>query len=118
MTIDDLRREVDEFWDTVYEEGLEMKDAYSPLFRLNELYKRLDESERSSVDQILAEWLLSEREDKRFAAMSLISDFRIRSARDALAELVDRLAKSSDPGAPFECEKAARIIGELAITNG
>lgn len=113
MTIAKLRLEMDRYWDDVYREGLDLKDSYRPLVRLNDLYETFDDGERAMANQVLSEWLVSAREDKRFAAMSLVSDFRITCALPALEELVTRLEESKDPGARYERDKANRIIGEL-----
>ena len=82
--------------------------------RLHALYQRFDIEERTMANQVLAEWILSDDEDLRFDALSLINDFKIVSAIPALRELATRLESTNTPGAPFERMKVQRIIRNLA----
>jgi hypothetical protein len=47
----------------------------------------------------------------------LIDEFKIRQAIPALNELAQRLGKSKTPGAPYELEKAKRIVAALSGTG-
>lgn len=59
------------------------------------------------------EQVLSDEENVRFDALSLIEDFKIRSAVPALRKLADRLEHQDQPGAPYEWAKVKRILGNL-----
>lgn len=113
MKAEDFRAKMDEFWERVADEGRGLKDSYLPLKRLDDLYRGFDDSERALADQVLRSWVLSDREDLRFAAMSVIDDFRVRKAVSALQELVQRLDHSTHPGAPYERKKAVDLIAKL-----
>lgn len=80
MTLAEFRREMDQYWGSVDNEALEMKDSYLALDRLHSLYRRLDDAERALADQVLSEWVLSDTEAKRFDAMAVIGEFRVRRA--------------------------------------
>lgn len=114
MTLEEFTQEMDRFWEQANREALELKDSYRALDRLHSLYEGFDDDERALADQVLSKWALSDHEGKRFDAMALICDFRISQALPALEQLVDRLEKSREPGAPFERDKAKRIISELS----
>jgi hypothetical protein len=85
------------------------------LERLSELYRGLSQSERGFADQVLAEWLKSDQEARRFDAVALIREFRVTSAAPALRDLAQRLTRSDDPGAPFEREKVEGLLQELEV---
>jgi hypothetical protein len=113
MTLDETREKMDLFWESADREALELKDSYLALDRLHTLYHGLDSSERELADQVVAEWLLSGEEAKRFDAVALIRDFKIASAVPALQRLADELDRSDDPGARFEREKVDGLLAEL-----
>jgi hypothetical protein len=50
------------------------------------------------ADQVLAEWILSDKEELRFVAMVLIKNFHIVSTLPALRELAIRLESIKTPG--------------------
>jgi hypothetical protein len=114
VTFEEFKTEMDQFWEETNQEALELKDSYRALDRLHSLYTALDDHERGLADQVLCEWALSDHEGKRFDAMALISDFDIKRAIPALERLARRLEKSREPGAPFERDKAKRIIAQLS----
>lgn len=114
MKGEEIRLEMNRYWHQVDREALEFKDPQIALDRLHTLYRRLDAHERAVANEVLTEWVLSDHEPKRFDAMALISDFRIAESLPSLHELISRLEQSSDPGAPFERNKAERIIVELS----
>lgn len=117
MTLAKFRREMDQYWESVDREALEMKDSYLALDRLHSLYRRLDEDERALADEILCEWVLSDTEAKRFDAMAVIREFRVSRAVPALEQLSRRLRGRGEPGAPFEQEKIEGLLSELTA-NG
>lgn len=108
---------MDTFWASVGREADALKDPTRALERLSGLYRRFDAIERGFADRVLAEWTLADDETKRFDAVALICEFRVVTAEPELRELVARLARSDDPGAPFEREKVERLLRELGL-NG
>jgi len=113
MTLSETRDKMNLFWESANREALELKDSYLALDRLHTLYRGLDSLERELADQVVAEWLLSDDEAKRFDAVALIRDFKIGSAVPALQRLADELDRSKDPGAGFEREKVNGLLAEL-----
>jgi len=71
-------------------------------------------AERQTFDAVLGGWVLSDNESRRFDALALIDEYRIRRALPALEELRRRLDQSPAPGAPFEKAQVDRIIASLA----
>lgn len=117
MTLDEFRGRMHRFWESANREGLELKDSYLALERLRSLYRSLDTSERDLADQVLAEWVRSDQEAKRFDSVTLIREFAIRRAAPALREHADELRRTDDPGAPFEREKVEGLLADLT-SNG
>jgi hypothetical protein len=101
-------------WKRVYRDDIESRGSFDSLADLDRLYDGFGAGERVLADEVLSEWIQSDRDDKRFAAMHVVSRFGIKTAVPALERLIRRLdEKKDDPGAPFERDKAERIIGEL-----
>lgn len=89
------------------------KSSHAVVLELSRRYQALDESERPEVDELLAEWVLSEDEGRRFDALAVIADNKVVHAVPALRELAERLEASDAPNAPFEWAKVNRILGKL-----
>jgi hypothetical protein len=94
-------------------EGQESKEAMLPIERLRDAYSRFTPSEQVLGEQVLAEWLDSDDENRRFDALALIDEFRVVAMAPALGRLADRLRESRAPGASFEREKIGRIMDRL-----
>lgn len=117
MTLENFRNHMDAFWASANRDAHALKDPIHALERLSELYRSLDETERGFADRVLAEWTLADDEAKRFDAVALIHEFNVATAEPELRELIARLARSDDPGAPFEREKVETLLRELGL-NG
>lgn len=113
MSRDSLQRKMNAFWESANREADERKDSFLALERMNGMYRGLDAADRKFADQVLAEWLLSDEEAKRFDAVALIREFHITTAAPALRELIRKLSRSQDPGAPFERVKVEGLLSEL-----
>lgn len=94
-------------------EGQASREGMLPLERLRDAYSRFTPLEQVLGEQVLAEWLDSGDENRRFDALALIDEFRIAAAVPALGRLADRLKESRAPGAPFEREKIGRVLDRL-----
>lgn len=117
MTLEDVRLEMNAFWDMANREAEEFKDSFLALERVNGMYLGLSTADRELANEVLAEWVLSDEEAKRFDAVALIREFRVVAAAPALRELGRRLARSTDPGAPFEREKVEGLLRELGVSR-
>ncbi len=118
MRLDEFREQMAAYRRAADEEALRLKDSYLALDRLHALYHGLDREERAMADEVLAEWVLSEDENVRFDSLSLIDDFKIRTAMPALLKLVERLARGGGPSAPYELQMVKRIMQNLKPSNG
>ena len=101
-------------WADLNRVAVDSKDSQAAVLVLAKRYRRLSGEERPLVDKLLAEALVSGEEWKRFDALVLISDFRVRSARPKLDELAIRLEMSLAPGAQFELRKVRQIIAKVS----
>lgn len=117
MTLEEIRRQMNAFWDLANREAEEFKDPFLALERVNGMYRGLSAADRELANEVLAEWALSDEEAKRFDAVALIREFHVVAAAPALRDLGRRLARSTDPGAPFEREKVEGLLRELGV-NG
>lgn len=112
------RTEVQLRWEAFREraerEAVAAKNAQAVVFELSRQYAALDGSERSEVDLLLADWIESDDEAKRFDALALVEMHEIASAAPALRALAARLEASTTPGAPYEWAKVNRVLGFLA----
>jgi len=101
--------------DALDKRAIQAKDSMQAIFELNDAYGRLDETERSEVNKVLVEWLLSDDAGLRYDAEFIVEKHSLRKAVPALRTLQDRLEnESSEPGAPYEWAKVNRILGGLA----
>jgi hypothetical protein len=115
MMLEDVRERLDAFWASANREANEFKDSMRALERLSGFYRSLDDRERDLANRVFAEWALNDDEAKRFDAVALIRQFQIASAEPELRELVARLDRSDDPGAPFESEKVEALLRDLGL---
>jgi cysteinyl-tRNA synthetase len=113
MNLEEFRKEMEAYRRAVDKEAVSLKESYQALERLHSLYDRFDAEERQLADQVLADWVLDDDEAVRFDALALITDFRIKTAEQALQKLASRLATSARPGAPYELKKVNRILALL-----
>ncbi len=80
---------------------------------LRRLYGKFDAEERRVADQVIAEWLFDDINDRGDFALSLVRDLKIATALPALRELATRLASNLKPGAPFHLKQVKEAIEEL-----
>lgn len=113
MSTTNARSRWEELRERLDEDARLSKSSQVVVLELSRQYRALDEAERSEVDELLAEWVLSEDEGKRFDAMAVIADNQVARAVPALRELGERLEASDAPSAPFEWAKVNRILGKL-----
>lgn len=114
MTYEEFRDEMESYRRDVDADASAQKDSQLVLDRLHALYRRFDAPEQAMANRVLAEWVLSADEGKRFDALALIDEFNVKQTIPALNELVQRLGKSKTPGAPYELEKVKRIVADLS----
>jgi hypothetical protein len=113
MNLDEFREEMDAYRRAVDEEAKSLKNSQLALERLRQLYQRFDAKKRAMADHVLAEWVLSDDESKRFDALSLINEFKITKATPALRSLADRLSENRAVSVPYELWKVYGILRRL-----
>ena len=113
MSVDEFSRRFGAYRLSVEREAAELKDSYYALEKLIWFYEQRSPPERALADVTLSRWILSDDENLRFDALVLIDHFRIGSAAPALRQLIEILATSVAPSAPFETEKVRRVLTEL-----
>ena len=90
-----------------------IKDSQSVAFGLLEEYDNLHYNERVAINDILAEWLLSDDETLRYDACFLISQRCIVSLVNEIKKAILCSQKRSEPGQKYEIKKLKRILNEL-----
>jgi hypothetical protein len=113
MNLDEFRQHMEEFWHSVTREAEEYRYRYLAIERMEDLYGKFDSAERAMADQVLAEWALSEDEQKRYDALALIEHLKIVTAVPALRALAVRLSQSRALGADDELDIVNREIEAL-----
>ncbi len=91
-------------------------DVREPVFVmrcLKETYSAASGDEREVLNRVLRHWLLSGSPADRWDALFLTDEFHIHENVDALRRLTQKLAGQTDPGAPYELERADRIIRNM-----
>ena len=114
MNAGEIREQWEIFWAHTNEKTKAEKASQAALFELSRYYLSLTPAGKDAINDLLAEWVVSDDESKRFDALALIDEHRISSALPALHRLGEELDKSTDPGAPYERAKVDRIVAGLA----
>ena len=117
VTLNAFREQMASYRRAFDQEAAKLKDSQLVLVRLKNLFLKLDATERKAVEQVLAEWVLSDDENVRFDALALIDYFKIKGATHALEKLAVRLAASGAVSAPFELSKIKRVIAHIGGTS-
>ena len=118
MMLDEFRREMTAYRNSVNDEARSQKEPIFTLERLYALYNKFDQSEREMADVVIADWLSSTDGGFRFDAIAMIREFKIVSAIPALGKLAARLATSLGPSAPYEFVKVSGLIDYLNTSGG
>jgi|SRR6187402_1751711 len=113
MMLNEYRKNLEEWWAETDAREVARKNSQGALVAFMDLYERLTPGERELADQVIAEWVASEDQRKRFDALAMVDHFRIRAAtaqlRTAEAELIER----RDYEAPYELAKIRRILKRI-----
>jgi len=113
MSARETKKQWEQFWVRIDAETKAGKLSEAAPIELSEYYLSLPLGKRQTIDAVLADWILSDNESKRFDALYLIYEHQIRSALPALEKLREKLGKSREPGARFEKAKVERIVAAL-----
>ncbi len=113
MNADEVRSQFEVFADRAVEAAVASKRPNDADWDLRKYYRALNPDERDVVDELLAEWLFSDDQQRNYSARVLISTERITSAIPALRELANRLEHSNEAGAMARWKMVNEILGEL-----
>jgi hypothetical protein len=114
MNVEECRAEMEACVVASMREGQKFKEMNIVYVRLEELYQRFDERERTIADEVVNQWLTFGDENHWRLAVRLAHVFRLHSALPSLRTLLSRLRRKSGPGAPFDAGRVARLISKLS----
>jgi len=97
-------------WQQLHREAVAMKEPLEATERLSQMFADLRPLDRSLIEHLLAGWVLSDDESKRYDALSLIGRHDIMSAGPSLREALVGLASDPSPGAPYVAARIRRIL--------
>jgi hypothetical protein len=113
VILDEFRRQFETWWAGTDAREVARKNSQGALLELMTFYEKLDGADRIMADQVLGEWVTSDNDRKRFDALAMVDQFRIRSAVPQLRALESAIAKRSGHEAPYELAKVRRILERL-----
>jgi hypothetical protein len=111
------RRDFEELWERVDADAQAAKFSQGALLRLMAFYRGLDADDQHTVNEALAVWVTQGDERRKFDALALVEEFKIRSATPALHQQLDRLTRSADPSAPYDRAWIERIMTDSEATR-
>ena len=113
MTSKNVQKQWEDLWNVLDQEAREIKFSEEAIIKLSEVFKELSLAERGEVSKLLALWVISDDEVKRYDALALIDEFNIEMALPQLLQLERKMNKSNDHSVMFELRKIKRIINKL-----
>ncbi|MBI5779630.1 MAG: hypothetical protein HZA49_09285 [Planctomycetes bacterium] len=113
MKKEESKKLLEQEWENIIADAESAKDSPRATINLMENYKSLDTGRRLLADQIIAEWITSKDDGKRFDALALVEKFNIRSALPQLRALEVDLKNRTGPDAYYQLEKVRRKIKKL-----
>ena len=109
----DIRTQWNNLRSALEEEAARSKQSEDVIAGLARAYVELGAIERNVVDDILAEWLLSEDITYRFDARALVRRLKVHGALPALRSLSQRLSLDSSARSRHEHTAVLETIAEL-----
>ena len=108
------RADFESLWARLDAEAMAAKQSQEATVRLTSFYGRLDAGDREVVDEVLAEWVVSGDDRRRFDALALICEFEIRSAVPALRTRLESVPEESGGPLTDERERLERLVVALS----
>lgn len=108
MKKEQLFREWERLWSEIQRDTEKMPEEGTA--RISRVFADLPTPEQKMLSGLLAKWVVSADEGKRFDALALIREHELVSCLPALKALAARLVKSKEVGAPYELAKVKSII--------
>jgi hypothetical protein len=114
-------KDIRKFWvdrrNSLVEKAEAIKDSQSVSFGLIDTYDGLTDYERAVVNDIIAEWLMSDDNTLRYDAGFLISQRCIKSMKGTVEQAILSAQHRVGPEAEFEVKKLRRILSELSLVE-
>lgn len=118
LILDEFRSRLESLWSERDSAAIASKESSRATRELIAAIREMGPDERRLAEQVIAEWLLSNDEGRRFDALAVVWELEIQFAVPALRELEARLGGSGEPGALFERNKVRNIITSLGSGRG
>lgn len=115
LRLDEFRSRLESWWSEKDAAAIASKDSARATRELIAAIREMGPDERRFAEQVIAEWLLSNDEGRRFDALAAVRELEIQSAVPALRELEGRLGGAVEPGALFERNRVRAIRTSLAV---
>jgi len=90
-----------------------MKDSMYATFSLLEMYDKSSDEEKLSINEVLADWLLSDDGKARYDARFIIGERVIKSLNSAVEKAIVLAKHRSGPSAIDEVEMLESLLNEL-----
>jgi muramidase (phage lysozyme) len=104
---------LEEYWISLDAEARASKDSQGASLRMLAFYSELASSDRRVVDAVLKRWVGDGSEAPRYDALTVIDEFRIRSALPALRARWVSLQGAFGSSVPTDRTKLVRIMNRL-----
>ena len=108
-------------WETIRREAVESKFTNEAHLRMARLYREAPASDRAVIEAVLPGWVHSEDALQQFVALALVSDFKIRSARGAVLQLlstVDSATRGPDGALRKKLESVIESLDSTDLRDG
>lgn len=114
MSPEEFRRAICKYWDEANEQAKHYyRDPHLTLVRLRSLFSKLDADDRSLANEVLAEWLLSDNDARRYHASVLVGELNVTTALPAVEELIRRLSSGTVPHDRATFDRLRQLAAEL-----
>lgn len=113
MNTRDLRQEWMCLWEQLQAQADASRDSQRVAFELLRAYNQLSADERPEVHPLLADWLASGDNRRRYDARFLIAERAIRGLAPAVASTIDWLKELPGPEARYEVKSLQQLQEEL-----
>ncbi|MGB4220603.1 MAG: hypothetical protein WBI25_03945 [Smithellaceae bacterium] len=90
-----------------------MKDSMYVTFSLLEMYDKSPEEEKPGINEVLADWLLSDDGKARYDARFIIGERVIKSLKSTVEKAIALGKQRSGPSAIDEVEVLENLLNEL-----
>lgn len=109
----DTKRSWEDAWERINRLASETKDEVEATEALSMLYDELPARERRVVDQLLADWVLSPDQRKRYDALALARRHHIDAAVPAMQKLLAEVEEADTVEGPYLAAQLRRLLKSM-----